>query len=123
MQIKEDKPSYNGRLGYNTFQSISDINTALKQYNQITDQFDAFIHIDAQDPQYVYKWRLQQEEGLRAKKGTGMTDEQVKHFVDGYYPAYELFTETLRKGVFEDKGRQLRIVVGQDRKVVSVEKI
>ena len=52
-----------------------------------------------------------------------MTDEQVKEFVDGYYPAYELFTETLREGVFEDKGRQLRLVVGQDRKVVKVERI
>ena len=46
-------------------------------------QFDAFIHIDAEDPQYVYKWRLQQEETTRAQKGSGMTDEQVKHFVDG----------------------------------------
>ena len=53
-----------------------------------------------------------------------MTDEQVRHFVDGYYPAYELFTETLRAGVFgEDKGRQLRLVVGPDRKVIKVERL
>ena len=53
-----------------------------------------------------------------------MTDEQVRHFVDGYYPAYELFTETLRAGVFgEDKSRQLRLVVGPDRKVIKVERL
>jgi pantothenate kinase-related protein Tda10 len=46
-------------------------------------QLDAFIHIDALDPQYVYNWRLEQEAGLRAMKGSGMTDEQVKKFVDG----------------------------------------
>lgn len=119
--------SYKGRLGHNTLQSITDINAALHGYDEITDQLDAFIHIDAADPQYVYKWRLQQEAGLRAKKGMGMTDEQIRHFVDGYYPAYELFTETLRTGVFgtqaEDQGRQLRLVVGEDRKVVHAERI
>ncbi len=46
-------------------------------------QLDAFIHIDAFDPQYVYKWRLEQEAGLRQVKGSGMTDDQVKEFVDG----------------------------------------
>jgi len=127
VQAKERDSNYNGRLGHNTLQSVSDLNTALKEYDNITNHLDAFIHIDAHDPQYVYKWRLQQEAGLRAKKGAGMTDEQVKHFVDGYYPAYELFTETLRSGVFgtqeKDKGRQLRLVVGEDRKIVHVERI
>jgi hypothetical protein len=27
-----------------------------------------------------------------------MTDEQVRDFVDGYYPACEMYTETLRRG-------------------------
>jgi D-glycerate 3-kinase len=115
---------YNGRLGHNTLSSVQDINTALESYNQLTDQLDALIHIDAQDLQYVYKWRLEQEVDLRKKRGAGMTDEQVKNFIDGYYPAYELFTETLRAGVFEeDKPRQLRLVVGPDRKVVEVERL
>lgn len=122
----ETSPStYNGRLAHNTLESITDINEALRSYDAITDQFDAFIHIDAADPQYVYKWRSEQEKRLRESKGSGMTDEQVEHFVDGYYPAYELYTETLREGVFgsEQKGRQLRLVVGQDRKVREVMKI
>lgn len=45
--------------------------------------FDAFIHIDAEDPKWVYDWRLEAEVKLRAAKGSGMTDEQVKRFVDG----------------------------------------
>jgi D-glycerate 3-kinase len=124
-EAARSNPDYNGRLGHNTFASVQDINTALESYDQITDQLDALIHIDAQDLQYVYKWRLEQEADLREKKGTGMTDNQVRHFVDGYYPAYELFTETLRAGVFgkEGKGRQLRLVVGPDRKVVKVERL
>lgn len=71
---------------------------------------------------YVYDWRLQSEAGLRAQRGTGMTDEQVIHFVNGYMPAYELFEDTLRSGIYGDaKGKQLRIVLGKDRKVVHSE--
>jgi hypothetical protein len=36
------------------------------------------------------------------------------------YPAYELYTEALRKGIFPNKGRQMKLVVGKDRKVKSV---
>jgi len=124
---------YVGRLGHHTLQSLTDINEALRQYDAITDQLDAFIHIDAADPQYVYQWRLQQEKDLWEKKGSGMTDEQVRKFVDDYYPAYELYTDTLRSGVFrpapeagvdhgsvQRRGRQLRLVVGEDRKVRDV---
>jgi pantothenate kinase-related protein Tda10 len=38
---------------------------------------------DAEDPRFVYEWRQEQERTLRAAKGTGMTEEQVNHFVDG----------------------------------------
>lgn len=102
----------------------------MKEYDVITDTFDIFIHIDALDTQYVYEWRKEQEQSLRREKGTGMTDEQVKIFVDGYYPAYELYLDGVREGVFkgknseeEWKGKQLRLVVGKDRRVVQVEKI
>ena len=80
-----------------------------------------------------------------------MTEEQVNHFVDGCmspytltlypsgqankpdYPSYELFTETLRDGVFKPspgkqprsdwRGRQLRLVVDKTRRVQGVVKI
>ena len=94
------------------------INAKLGAYDSITNLFDAFIHIDAENTEYVYDWRLEQEVKLRAQRGTGMTDEEVVRFVDAYYPAYELFTEKLRNGVFSDKLRcQLRLVVGKDRRV------
>lgn len=94
------------------------VNERLRSYDVITDLFDAFIHVDAEDTQYVYDWRREQEVKLREEKGTGMTDEQVVKFVDAYYPAYELFSDKLRQGVLEGKaGHQLRLVVGKDRKV------
>lgn len=91
---------------------------------------------DAQDPLYVYAWRLEQEASLRSTKGHGMTDEQVVAFVDGCtgellfcvaqlmpidYPSYELYTDRLRAGVFnEGKDRQLRLVLGKNRRIEKV---
>jgi D-glycerate 3-kinase len=122
---------YKGRLGHNTLQSVNAINDSLSTYAKIWDYLNLFVHIDAADPLYVYKWRLEQEATTKREKGAGMSDEEVKRFVDGYYPSYELYTETLRRGVFrpdngekvseeEWKGRQLRLVVGEDRKVREV---
>lgn len=100
------------------------VNDKLRGYEVINTHFDAFIHIDAEDTGFVYSWRQQQEAALRKEKGTGMTEDQVNTFVDGYYPAYELFTDALREGIFKGRedaaGRQLRLIVGKDRKVKEV---
>ncbi|KAJ5175333.1 uncharacterized protein N7482_001210 [Penicillium canariense] len=127
---QKESGDYQGRLGHVKFEDVQTVNEALKRYDALTDKLDALIHIDAQDLRYVYEWRQEQERTLRAAKGTGMTEDQVKRFVDGYYPSYELFTETLREGVFKPRntptaasdwqGRQLRLVVDRDRRVQEV---
>ena len=114
---------YQGRLGWVVSEDVRFVNESLKEYDKLTDQLDAVIHLDAENPLFVYQWRLDQERDLRALKGSGMTDEQVKSFVDGYYPAYELYTERLRVGVLKCKGKQLRLVLGKDRKVKTVLRI
>lgn len=107
-------------LGDHQLEDLLFVNEQLKGYDVVTDLFDAFIHIDAEDTEYVYEWRLQQEQQLRRERGTGMTDEQVVKFVDAYYPAYELFSDGVRAGIFPDrKGSQLRLVVGKNRMVVD----
>lgn len=103
------------------------INESLKGYDALTDLFDAFIHIDAEDLEFVYDWRAQQEEHLKREKGdpnAGMSPEQVVKFVDGYFPGYELYTDKVRSGILPgQEGKQLRMVVGRDRKVKTVHKI
>ncbi|KAJ5397763.1 hypothetical protein N7509_005876 [Penicillium cosmopolitanum] len=131
---QKESGDYQGRLGHVRFEDVKTVNESLKRYNALTDKLDALIHIDAQNLRFVYEWRQEQERGLRATKGTGMTEDQVNHFVDGYYPSYELFTDTLRGGVFkptqntstsesEWKDRQLRLVVDRNRRVQEVIKI
>ncbi|KAF4552886.1 Hypothetical protein D9617_8g048990 [Elsinoe fawcettii] len=122
-QELETHTSYKGQLGRMELEHLRFVNNALKDYDQMTDQLDALVHIDAEDTQYVYDWREQQESALRAAKGTGMTEEQVVHFINGYYPAYELYGVKLRSGAYPEEGRQLRLVVGSDRRVKEVIKL
>ncbi|EFX02840.1 uridine/cytidine kinase [Grosmannia clavigera kw1407] len=96
------------------------VNSQLAAYDSaVTRRLDAFIHLDAQQTPFVYAWRREQEAALRRDRGSGMTDDQVDRFVDAYYPAYELFSDGVRQGLFlpDRPGCQLRLVVGRDRRV------
>ena len=91
---------------------------------QLTPYIDCLVHLDTQDFNVVYTWRLEQEHAMLADRGVGMSDDEVREFVDGYVPAYELYLDGLRRGVWSRdgvKGRQLRIVLGREREVVSTE--
>ena len=121
---RRESGNYSGRLGWNKLDDIKYVNESLMQYNALTDQLDGMIHLDAADPDFVYEWRLEQENHLRKVKGSGMTDDQVKSFVDGYFPAYELYTENLRSGTLRNgKGRQLLLLIGQDRKIKTATRL
>jgi D-glycerate 3-kinase len=121
-EIKRKQAAPSTTLHKHRLQELLFVNEKLKDYDVMTDAFDAFIHIDAEETGYVYEWRLEQEAALRRETGSGMTDEKVREFVDGYYPAYELFTDGVRAGVLKAKGegKQLRLVVKRDRRVKDV---
>ncbi|KAH7024487.1 uncharacterized protein B0I36DRAFT_387048 [Microdochium trichocladiopsis] len=79
---------------------IQEVNTNLARYNQgfmSRARFDILVHLDTPMLQNVYRWRIQQENALRATKGTGQTDQQVVPFVKVYMPAYELYLDGLRR--------------------------
>lgn len=117
-------------LSQHTVSHLSFMNESLAPYEKIWDLIDAFVHIDAENLAWVYEWRQEQEDALRRDKGdekAGMSKEEVVRFVDGYYPAYELYTEAVRKGLFQGKpnseGKHLRLIVGRDRKVKEVVRV
>ena len=80
---EREKGDYVGRLGWNRLEDIDFVNEALRRYDQLTDQLDALIHLDAEDPMFVYEWRSESERKLRETKGSGMTDKEVVDFVNG----------------------------------------
>jgi D-glycerate 3-kinase len=84
------------QLRFHELEDIKWVNDKLKKYNGMMDLLDALIFLSAADLQFVYEWRLQQERHLRVDRGSGMTDDEVIAFVNGYYPAYELYTDGLK---------------------------
>lgn len=87
----------NGTLRSHKLEYVKAINKKLQEYDAIWNTFDAFVHLDAQSIQFVYDWRLQQEHEMIKSGKSGMSDEGVRKFVDGYMPAYELYNHGLRE--------------------------
>ena len=120
-----------GKLPINTpaqhqLAHLLEVNNCLKSYCDAfmgPQHFGFFIHIDTDDLRNVYTWRLQQEHKMIETKGSGMSDEQVKAFVDGYMPSYEVYLDKLRDGLFVDKGRLLRVVLNKERGVERIEEL
>ena len=103
------------------------VNKYLAEYNDTfmgPQHFDFFVHLDTENLRNVYRWRLQQEHAMWKVKGAGMSDENVRAFVRGYMPAYELYLEDLREGFFgKGSGRHVRVVLDMERAVEKVDVI
>lgn len=124
--VKHKSAAADSTLAQNRVEDLLFINEKLRAYETLWDQLEVLVHIDAEDLKYVYEWRLEAEQKLRQLKGVenAMTNEQVKTFVDGYFPAYELYTQGLRQSKWGEKdGKKLRMVIDKQRKVKSVETV
>lgn len=118
-------PKPRSMLPKHPLSSLQQVDAALREYGPaLMDRIDGLVALETRDLPNVYAWRLQQEAQLRREKGRGMTNEQVIRFIDGYYPAYELYLENLYrgKGLFKDRTRarrMLKIFVDRDRTVTG----
>ncbi|KAF8891778.1 hypothetical protein BD779DRAFT_1513065 [Infundibulicybe gibba] len=109
------------------------VNGRLGAYSKIWNFFDIWVQIKPailSGPSFpsryslVYKWRLQQEHTMRAANGgRGMSDQDVKIFVDRYIPGYVFFGDD-----FKDRksrgwpGSSLAIIIDETRNVMDVER-
>ena len=120
-----------GKLTVNTpanheIPHLLEVNENLKRYCDAfmgPQHFDFFIHIDTDDLHNVYTWRLEQEHKMIEAKGSGMSDNQVRAFIDGYMPSYEIYLDQLRAGLFEDEGRMVRVVLNRERSIERLEEL
>ncbi|CAO2653244.1 Nn.00g026550.m01.CDS01 [Neocucurbitaria sp. VM-36] len=106
---------------------LQEMNQSLRRYNDTfmgPQHFDFLIHLDTDDLKNVYRWRLQQEHAMIKTKGSGMADNEVRAFVRGYMPGYELYLNELRRGFFgSGSGRQIRVVMGRERTVEKIDHV
>ncbi|KAG1794389.1 P-loop containing nucleoside triphosphate hydrolase protein [Suillus plorans] len=112
------------------------VNEQLKRYVEWWSALDAFIQIKGPSSaqlSIIYQWRLQQEHNMKTKNGgKGMTDDQVKTFVDRYIPGYVFFGDGVTKGFSGGEGAEterllpswigkgLSVTIGNDRELLHV---
>lgn len=118
------KGDVHSQLPKHSLDELQDVNNALDRYTDAfmgPGTFDALVLLQAQETTFVYDWRLQQEHAMWAAKGRGMTDDQVKAFVDRYYTSYELYLPKLIQGMFSGTkpGRQLNLRMDKTRQLVG----
>ncbi|KAG8221291.1 P-loop containing nucleoside triphosphate hydrolase protein [Butyriboletus roseoflavus] len=100
-----------------SLEDVLEVNDLLTAYVEWWRAFDAFIQIRGPTTSpfaIVYRWRLQQERDMKAKNGgRGMTDAQVKTFVDRYIPGYVFFGDGVMRGTVDEEGGRLPPWYGQ----------
>lgn len=110
-----------------SLEDLEVVNTCLKRYCDSfmgPQHFDVLLQLATDRLRNVYTWRLQQEHALRKSKGSGMSDEGVSRFVQGYMPAYELYLEAMDRGFFGANApgkQQVKIVLDRERNVLAIE--
>ncbi|KOS14001.1 hypothetical protein Malapachy_3862 [Malassezia pachydermatis] len=128
MEVAKDVTPAPAYAAY-TLQDVSLINQELAVWEQAWyPLLDAFIQLYPITPpgtspwSLVYAWRLEAEHTMKQRNGGhGMTDEQVKAFVQRYLPSYELFTLDLRSASSRWHGHGMRIEIQADRSAQAIE--
>ncbi|KDQ55219.1 hypothetical protein JAAARDRAFT_37747 [Jaapia argillacea MUCL 33604] len=119
---------------YVRLEDALDVNERLRSYVGWWELLDVFIQIkpvDSSPYSFIYKWRLEQEHYMKSLNGgKGMTDSQVKSFVDRYIPGYIFFSDGITEGAIDPstnvripprwKDKGLSITIGETRDLVSV---
>lgn len=74
---------------------LTEIDNLLKSYQQLFEFFDALIYLKPKEISYVLKWRIQAEQNMRALGKEGLSDEEIKVYIQKFLPAYKLYRETV----------------------------
>lgn len=86
----DDDDLYNHKAVHE-YPGLVAVNSLLGQYKSLHYACDAWIVLALDSVDCVYRWRLEAEHKMIAGGKTGMTDEQVRDFVDRFMPAYHLY--------------------------------
>lgn len=116
-----DIPKLNDPIvNQHTPQHLKLVDDFLIKYQKAFSFCQYSIIIETPDIDNVFQWRLQQEHQLIREKGMGMTDNEVKLFVDRYMPVYKLYYHDLCVGGFSGKGNNLVVKIDINRSVESL---
>jgi D-glycerate 3-kinase len=103
---------------------LAPVDAALRAYEAAWDRFvDSWLVVRVGDPRWVYAWRLQAEQAMRASGRPGMSDEGIADFVSRYLPAYGAYLPALyaRGPTTARPGRTLVVEVDERRSPVDAQ--
>lgn len=75
-----------------------DNNKKLREFEPIWDKFDKFLLLSPEKYEYSKMWRLEAEHKMKAKKGHGMSDQQIEEFVNYFWKSLhpKIFVEDVK---------------------------
>ncbi|CAM9721687.1 unnamed protein product [Chrysoparadoxa australica] len=77
----------------------------LQQYKGLFAACSCWIVIRIAELSWVYRWRLQAEQSMRSRCGSGMSDDEVQRFVSLYMPAYTAYLPGLYRAPWGSQGK------------------
>lgn len=105
---------------HHDLEHLQSVNKVLQDYAPLWNYIDCFIQLKPESMTYVWDWRLEQEHNMMAKNGgKGMTDDQVRRFIERYMPGYELFLEGVRAQGTRWKTKGMQLVLSKTRDIVQ----
>lgn len=100
------------------FQSLSagdwpEVDAKLSAYESWQQRFMEEWLLYPENFQFVYQWRGEAEEKMRRSTGRGLSDAEIRSYVDQFIPAYEIYYPPLRKRLEQTPGS---IIIDIDQK-------
>ncbi len=104
-------------LGFTPKEDIKDIylnfiNQKLSEYNIWYQKIDAFVSLVPEKINYVIDWRVEAEENMKKSGKPGMTEGEIRQYVNKFIVAYELYLPSFKPPI---NGPVLKIKIGKDR--------
>jgi D-glycerate 3-kinase len=118
----DDEKNNNAALTAEERRDLVPVDAALRGYKQSWDSFvDSWLVVRVGDPRWVFAWRLQAEQAMRASGKAGMSDEAIADFVSRYLPAYGAYLPSLYASgpTTAQKGKTLVVEVDERRSPVE----
>jgi len=93
---------------------LRDVNDFLNSYSSWNRLLDGFLQLVPADYRFVLKWRVEAETKMKAQGKHGMSDDDIRAYVEKFLPAYETYLPalTLRPPVLKNL---LRVEISEDR--------
>jgi D-glycerate 3-kinase len=101
-------------------EGLKDVNHYLGKYEKWHELVDAWVVVQVEEVEVIYKWRLEAERRMREEKGKegSMTDVEVADFVSRFLPAYEAYLQPslYAADALPPEKPVLRVLIDRDRK-------